>query len=139
MDVKLLVDEIESFASSKLNHKETLLMLFKCVEMSGRDELIEQTSFTAKYVRGLMRVLRDGSKNPEVKSLEHVKHDLTENMKKITLQLREIISDAPEAERTDFEKQYLGLNAESFSNLNSLLADLEWTKIYLNEMKRAKR
>lgn len=138
MKIELIVDEIEKFSNTGLNHKDALAFLIQSAQAAGKAELIEQAAFTAKYVRGLMRVLKDGAKNPEVKSLDHVTKDLTDNMKKVTAQLKEIASTAESAYLKDFENTYLRLNSESFSNLNSLLADLEWTKIYLNDLKRKK-
>ena len=52
------------------------------------------------------------------------------------------VSQIPDSLRTDaysvvrFESTYFELTQESFINMNELLADLEWAKMYLNEIKR---
>jgi hypothetical protein len=83
-----------------------------------------------------MRVLQKGSSNPDVESLENVKTDLTENMKKTVEQLRELTSDGPETDKTYFEENFLQMSPDAFQNLNKLLQDLEWTKKFLNDLKR---
>ncbi|HKJ82350.1 MAG TPA: hypothetical protein VJ954_10025 [Ignavibacteriaceae bacterium] len=133
-----LVKQVDEFSDNKLSVRDDLHRLFAVCLNEKNDKLFEETIFTAKYVLGLMRVLQKGSSNPDVDSLENVKSDLTENMKKIVGQLRELTSDGPETDKNYFEENFLQMSPDAFQNLNKLLQDLEWTKKYFNDLKRNK-
>lgn len=132
----LLINEINTFSQGKLNRKDDLLKLFDLIKETHREHLLEEISFTAKYVMGLLRVLKAGVNNSEVKSLEHVKQDFSANMKKITEELKKVIADADEGTKQYLGAEYLQMTQEGLRNLNLLLSDLEWTKKYLNSQKR---
>jgi glutamyl-tRNA reductase len=131
-----LVKQVDEFSDYKLSVRDDLHRLFSVSLNEKNEKLFEDTIFTAKYVQGLMRVLQKGSSNPDVESLENVKTDLTENMKKTVEQLRELTSDGPETDKTYFEENFLQMSPDAFQNLNKLLQDLEWTKKFLNDLKR---
>jgi hypothetical protein len=101
------------------------------------NKLFEDLVFTAKYVQGLMKVMKMGQENSEVKSLEHVKVDLTKNMEKVVEQIRQIVAGSSQSDRDYIEKNFLQMTADAFKNLNELLSDLDWTKRYLNDFKRS--
>jgi len=131
-----LVKRVDEFSNFQLQKRDDLQRFF-AISMEGKNyKLFEETIFTAKYVLGLMRAMKKGASFPEIESLEHVKKDLTENMEKISGQIRELISSASEIDNNYFEEKFLKLDADSFLNLNKLLEDLEWTKKYFNDLKR---
>ena len=131
-----LVKRVDEYSNFQLQKRDDLQRFF-AISMEGKNyKLFEETIFTAKYVLGLMRVMKKGASFPEIESLEHVKKDLTENMEKISGQIRELISSASEIDNNYFEEKFLKLDADSFLNLNKLLEDLEWTKKYFNDLKR---
>ena len=102
-------------------------------------EVFNELIFTAKYLKGLLRVVNKAPGIPEVESIEHVKADISENMKKVIDQLRSILSGSEVNTINFFEENYLSLNQNSFSNLNLLLADLEAIKKYLNHLKHSQQ
>jgi hypothetical protein len=57
-------------------------------------------------------------------------------MGKIVDQVKEIINNADDQVKEHFEDNFFVMSHEGLTNLNELLADLEWAKMYLNEMKR---
>lgn len=138
-DATSFVNEINTFSEGKLNRKDDLQKLLNLLTETHQEKLIEEISFTAKYVMGLLRVLKAGVNNSEVKSLEHVKQDFSANMKKITEQLKSIINNADKETGKYFEAEYLQMTQEGLKNLNQLLLDLEWTKKYLNSQKRQEK
>ena len=98
--------------------------------------IFDDLCFTGKYINGLLRVLKTGNTNPEVKSLDHVKKDLSDNMEKVIAQLKEITLNSSEEVKIDFEKKYFSLSPEAFTNLTDLVSDLDVLKKYLNHLKR---
>jgi hypothetical protein len=136
MEYNNIVEEIEEFSNHKLKRKNDLKTLFEISSVHNKTRLLEDLCFTAKYILGLQRILKKGSMNPEIGNLEKLKEDYSDNFNKAVGQIKEILIPAPEQIKTHFNKNYLELSGESFSNLNNLLEDLEWAKMYLNKKKR---
>ncbi len=130
------IEAIQKFSGFKLRRREDLLSLLKICSTSEKQNLFEELIFTAKYVSGLIRVLTEAPMNPEVKGIENLQSDYTENLKKLTGQLKELIRDSDERFDSRFTITYLELTQSSLQNLNELISDLDWTKMYFNAVKR---
>jgi len=136
MNAENYTEEINDFSEQKLKRRDDLKTLIEICFTNEKPVLLEYLSFTAKYIRGLERVLKKGSMNLEIRNLEQIKQDYLSNINKSVEQLKEIISLANTNEKNYFEETYLKLTQEGFKNLNELLEDLEWTKMYFNDQKR---
>lgn len=131
------LDSAEEFTNSILLQKEDLTIIIKESYKNNKAEIFEELCFTGKYVNGLMRVMKIGSSNPEVKSLDHLKKDLSDNMEKVISQLKEITLKSSFEVKEEFEKKYFKLSPESIRNLSELVSDLDTLKKYLNYLKRS--
>ncbi len=131
-----LLKEVENFSKILLPNKNDLLLIFteglKAENFKSFNDLI----FTAKYVQGLKRVIDKGASMTDVNNLEDVKKDLSENLVSLVDILKEYNTSMPDENKEKFEYDYLKMNSDCLSNLNNLLKGLEWTKIYLNDLKR---
>lgn len=137
-DAITFCDEVEKFSENKLLVKSDLqTLVFAAVNLLNQ-ELFFSIAFTAKYVQGLLRVIQQAGTNPEINNLQQIKTDLTENMEKISGDLRTLLAGSSSEIKAAFEAKYLALTSESFANMRKLLNDLEWVKIYQNQLKRAK-
>ncbi|OGU28223.1 MAG: hypothetical protein A2057_00340 [Ignavibacteria bacterium GWA2_35_9] len=136
MNTANLVEEINVFSEQKLKRKNDLKILLEMSFKNEKSVLLENLSFTAKYIRGLERVLKKGSMNPEISNIEQIKQDYTNNIKKSIDQIKELISFADTEVNSYFEEKYFKLTQEGFQSLSELLEDLEWTKMYFNRQKR---
>ena len=136
MNTANLVEEINVFSEQKLKRKNDLKILLEMSFKNEKSALLENLSFTAKYIRGLERVLKKGSMNPEISNIEQIKQDYTNNIKKSIDQIKELISFADTEVNSYFEEKYFKLTQEGFQSLSELLEDLEWTKMYFNRQKR---
>lgn len=136
-DSRELLKKVDEFSNFKLLRRDDLQIIFTEGVKKENIKLFEDLAFTAKYVQGLMKVMKIGQENAEVKSLEHVKIDLAKNMEKVVDQIRQIIVGSSQSDKDYIEKNFLQMTALAFSNLNQLLSDLDWTKKYLNELKRS--
>jgi len=130
------LNEVEEYTGNPLNKKEDLKKIIGFVKEGKNEKEFNDLVFTAKYVCGLMRVINNASAIPEVTSLEQIKSDLNENIKKGVGMLKEIISFSADDQRDYFENTYFSLTAQNFSNLSKLFSDLEAVKKYLNYQKR---
>jgi hypothetical protein len=130
------INDVEKFSKDKLKRKAELIRIYEEALKSNNEKLFDDLAFTAKYVQGLMRVVKSGSVNPDIKNLDSIKKDFTDNMNKVVLKIKELISSADENLKIHFEQTYFELSQQGFVNLAELLSDLEWTKIYLNDSRR---
>lgn len=131
-----IINEVEKFSRSRLKRKIELLRIYEEAVKYSNIKEFEDLAFTAKYVQGLLRVVKSGTANPEINNIEMMKNDFSDHMKKAVDQIRGIISNGDEILKQHFENTYFELTQESFINMSELLSDLEWAKMYMNEIKR---
>jgi len=136
LDDKNFLKGVEDYTGSLLLRKDDIHRLIEVVVVEDKEEEFEQLTFTAKYVCGMMRVVKNTTSMPEVRSIEQIKSDLNENMKKGIEQLKEIIASSNGNEKDYFEKTYFSLTTQNFNNLTQLFSDLESVKKYINYLKR---
>lgn len=131
-----LLDNAEDYFKIILNKKSDLILIINAFNLHNGLKEFEDFCFTGKYLFGLFRVLKDSSNFPEVKSIEPIKKDITDNVEKITTQLKSISIDLDETNWNRMEKDYLELSQNSLQNLQALFEDLNDIKKYLNFLKR---
>ena len=136
MTDKNFLTGVEEYTGSLLQKKEDIKKIIELVVAEKKEEEFEKLVFTAKYISGMMRVLKNAPGIPEVSSIDHVRKDLNENMKKGIEQLKEIISSGSESVGDYFNKMYFNLSTQNFSNITQLFSDLESVKKYMNHLKR---
>jgi len=127
---------VEDYTGGLLQKKNDITQIIKIAVTKDKLELFEKLIFTAKYICGMMRVVKNAPGIPEVNSIDQIKSDLNENMKKGIEQLKEIIATSSETEKAYFDRTYFMLTAENFSNITQLFSDLESVKKYMNHLKR---
>ena len=128
--------DVENFAGKLFNRKDDLKIILEAFNRDDKIEDFEKLTFTGKYVNGLFRVLNSSIKIPEVESVDHIKKDLSENMEKVILQLKEITSKMNAEDKKKIEDNYLQLSHNSLQNLQQFVEDLDNIKKYLNHLKR---
>jgi hypothetical protein len=127
---------VEEYTGSLLLKRDDVIKLIDITVNEKKEQEFEKLTFTAKYICGMMRVVKNASAIPEVSSIDRIKNDLNENIKKGIEQLKEIIATRSETEKDYFDITYFTLTAENFSNLTQLFSDLESVKKYTNHLKR---
>lgn len=133
-----MVDEIETFSRNTLMRKEDLRKLLQAGSQNNMKKILEDLCFNSKYVQGLFRVLKKAAENAEVQNVGQIRADITVGLEKVKDDIKQLISDTEEADRKHFSETYLQLTQNSLFNLTELMSDLEWTKKYLNQVKRSK-
>ncbi|MCU0405616.1 MAG: hypothetical protein MUE91_02885 [Ignavibacteriaceae bacterium] len=128
--------EVEAFTGSLLLKKDDIVKLIEVVVAEKKEVEFEKLTFTAKYICGMMRVVKNAPGIPEVSSINHIKSDLNDNMKMGIDQLKELIAFSDADMKNYFEKAYFTLTTQNFTNLTQLFSDLESVKKYINYLKR---
>jgi hypothetical protein len=131
------VNAVEKFSKSKLKRKAELLRIYEEALKFKKESLFEDLTFTAKYVRGLLRIIKSGKINPGSDNIDRIKEDFLDNMNKIVKMIKEILYGAGDDLNLHFDQTYFESSQEGFLNINELLSDMEWVKIYMNNEKRA--
>lgn len=130
------VSAVEKFAKHPLNRKAEMIVLYEAAVDSNQIDIYRELCFTAKYLLGMIRVIKDGGTNPQVNNLDQVKKDFSENMNKAINQIQQITSGLNEQQKKYFEEELFTKSHSGLTNLNELLADLESAKLYMNYLKR---
>ena len=133
---KNFLKAVEEYTGSKLQKNEDIVKLIEVVVSEKKEEEFEKLTFTAKYICGMMRVVKNAPGIPEVSSINQIKSDLNDNMKKGLDQLKELIAFSNADMKDYFEKAYFTLTTQNFTNLTQLFSDLESVKKYINYLKR---
>jgi len=130
------VDGIEEFSGSKLRRKIDLLRIYEEAQQNDELKLFEELLFNAKYVMGLLRVVQSSSNVPDIKNLDQIKKDFSENMEKVINELKALIKPGTDDLQKYFQDTYFELTQENFIHLSELLSDLEQAKKFINNAKR---
>ncbi len=130
-----LLDETESFLNRSLSNKSDLKLILKAYNQIGSYSDFEDLCFTGKYLNGLFKVLEKSTDLPEVKNVDYIKSEISENAKKLMDKLVELNAALTEEERSGITKKYLQLTQNSIQNLKSLAEDFDDIKKYLNYLK----
>lgn len=136
LDDKNFLKGVEEYTGSLLLKREDVIKLINIAVINQREEEFEKLTFTAKYICGLMRVVKNAPGIPEVSSIDQIKNDLSENIKKGIEQLKDIITTSSDSKKDYFDKTYFTPSTLNFSNLTQLFSDLESVKKYINHLKR---
>jgi hypothetical protein len=134
---KSFLDEVEKETGGILKNRTDIAKLLEICVTGGKEKEFEDLIFTAKYIQGLMRVMKKAQTIPEVQSVDYIKSDFTNNVKKIIEQIRNLFGEKDDESKIYFEEMYLSSRQHSFENLILLLIDLELIKEYVNIMKRS--
>lgn len=131
-----LINETEEFLKRSLKKKDDLRIILNSFIQKNKFEDFEKFTFDGKYLNGLFRVLRDSPNLSEVKSVDHIKKDISETIEKMISKISEVADSLNENEKAALKKNYLELSQDSLKNLQTLSEDLDDIKKYLNYIKR---
>jgi hypothetical protein len=129
---------VDEFAKGKLNNAEDLTRLTEIIYRIEKENLLEDISFSAKYAQGLLKIIQNRNNNFEDEYFEKIKIEYTTAVKNVRGILEEIINNGSSFIKNIFKEKYLSMTHESLQNLNLLIDDLSWVKVYNNDVKRSK-
>ena len=131
-----ILDNIDSFSKNKLKQREDLSRLIEIAIQQNKMNKLEEITFSAKYVQGLLKIVKSRSEDIDPEYFIKIEKEYLENLQKLKRSLAELIYEAGSFYRGIFEEKYFSLTQGSLQNLTDLCSDLNWTKMYFNELKR---
>ena len=134
--IRVLVEEINKYSSNQLKRKKDLETIIDLSYSDDNEQYLKELTFTSKYVQGLLRILTLGTSNSELQNISIIKKDISTNLEKIREKIEQIIFNSDDQTKQYFRENYLRLSQDNLLNLIELINDLEWTKKYLNYLKR---
>lgn len=128
--------KVDEFSNSRLKNAEDLTRLSELFFKEDKFYLLDDLAFSAKYAQGLIKIIRDRSNNFEDDYFDKIRVEYTEAIKKMRSVIEEILDGSSSFIKEIFSDKYLSMTHESLNNLNQLIDDLSWVKLYLNDQKR---
>jgi hypothetical protein len=137
------VFDIKDFSGSKIKNEKDIAVLIECSSAPGKQKLLDDAIFTAKYLNGLGKILHSNmsaiakaeKEKIEENAEEKIKNEFKQNLMTLRTQIREIIDEAPAEDKNYFEQKYIIMNQQSMINLTTLIYDLAWVKKYINSIR----
>jgi len=76
------LEKVENYSGNQLNRKEDVGRLINIVRECGEEEEFENLVFTAKYICGMIRIVKNEHDASNAGNMDLIKADLNENIKK---------------------------------------------------------
>ncbi|MGE5430377.1 MAG: hypothetical protein ACM3QX_04845 [Syntrophomonadaceae bacterium] len=130
-----IIEEVETLSNNKLKMKDDLLRIIALSINGGSVSVLEDTAFKAKYLQGLFGIIQRGESSIDEEVFKRYMAEYLENIEGIKKNLGSIIESAGSFYRNIFTEKFFSMTQESISNLNRLIYDLGWYKIYMNDQK----
>lgn len=129
-------DGLVNFSRGKVKNEDDIKRLIELAIKENKLNDLEEIAFSAKITKGLLRIIQNRENTIEDEYFEKIKKEYSENIQKVKIGLEELINHGSDFIKNIFNEKYFLLTHESLANLNNLCGDLEWVKMYLNDIKR---
>lgn len=129
-------DGLVNFSRGKVKNEDDIKRLIELAIKENKLNDLEEIAFSAKFTKGLLRIIQNRENTIEDEYFEKIKKEYSENIQKVKIGLEELINHGSDFIKNIFNEKYFLLTHESLANLNNLCGDLEWVKMYLNDIKR---
>lgn len=127
--------KVSELAENRLQRREDLELLIDTAIKQNKISLLKELSFQAKFSDGLLRVVQKKENTVDeayfIKAVEEYKNSI----EKVRAVLEELLSNASEFIKSVLTEKYLRLSQVSLANLNSLCSDLNYLKLFFNDLK----
>ena len=129
-------DGLVNFSRGKVKNEDDIKRLIELAIKENKLNDLEEIAFSAKITKRLLRIIQNRENTIEDEYFEKIKKEYSENIQKVKIGLEELINHGSDFIKNIFNEKYFLLTHESLANLNNLCGDLEWVKMYLNDIKR---
>ncbi|MCF8260748.1 MAG: hypothetical protein K9J12_08240 [Melioribacteraceae bacterium] len=135
-DASEFVSKVSEFSKNSISNKEDLTRISAIVINNGLEQEFEKLVFNAKFLQGLLRIIRNKDNSIDAEYFEKVTGEYHMGLEKIKSGLKNILSYSDEFYRNIFEEKYMEMTHKGMANLTGLCDDLSWVKMFLNNEKQ---
>lgn len=130
-DITELIENINNDTGQKLRYQYEISLLINTSLNNSLHEEFKELLFSAKYVKGLKKVLADRTINRD-KYMENMFEEFNLNLQKVIEMMKLIVEKADNVDRKNFNDKYFSLDHQSIVNSLELIEDLSICKQYFN-------
>jgi len=145
-----IVNDLIRFSGSKIKNPDVIAALIQITANSSKEKLFYDLQFSAKYLNGLGKILQsnvaittqkkpgeNGGPMPTAEEARlKVMNEYKSNIIRFQNYLKDILLDADENDRVEFEEKFLALSRTAMVNLTTLIYDLSWLKKFFNSKRK---
>ncbi len=111
----------------------------RIIELSfqfSMQEDLERLAFSGKYSNGILNVIKKGGSTFEEEYFVKIKKEYAQSLDSVKDALKPFLEKMSDFVKDIFTEKYFTLSQPSMKNLSDLCSDLNYLKIYLNDLKR---
>lgn len=135
LEAEKICNALEDLSKGKLKYREDLLRIIELALHNDKMNMLEELSFNAKYLQGLVKIIQTRSDVVDQEYLTIVEKEYTEGITKVKSIIQNILENSGSFLQTIFQEKYFTLTPQSLSNLNNFCNDLSFLKLYFNDLK----
>ncbi|HMQ68813.1 MAG TPA: hypothetical protein PKA90_09590 [Ignavibacteria bacterium] len=130
-NTKTLIEEINDKTQKPLKNIYEVSVIIENTGNENKAGLFKDLIFTAKYVKGLKKVLSGQVVNKD-DFMERMFEEFNKNVLKFSEYLKDSVESSDEKTKTHFSRKYFELNHECLLNTMELIEDLSMCKEFFN-------
>ena len=138
LELKSILNKLDELSDGKLKFRDDIEKLVDTAIADNKMKLLEEISFTAKFIQGLLSIIQKKDDTIDPAYFEKAVGEYTEAVSGIKNQLEELISANSEFYKSIFSAKFFSMTQASLQNLNYLCADLSYLKLFFNDLKYSK-
>jgi hypothetical protein len=127
---------VERLSGGKLSRKQDLGLLIDVAYSAGKESLLADVSFHAKFVARTYRIMK--RIGPGGEGYDRLSGEFTAGIERVRELTRSLLLSAGEADQHRFEQTYGALTPQALQDLLALCGDLSWYKNNLLEHRTLK-
>jgi hypothetical protein len=131
-----LFNSVLKMSHHKIKRGEDLKRIIETAYQFDLKDELEQLAFSGKFSNGLFKIIQAGGGTFEPEYFEKIKVEYTESLQEVKNRIEKILEKSSDFFSGIFREKYFTLSHEALKNLADLCADLNYLKIYINEIKR---
>jgi len=136
--IEQILNSINNLAKDDIRNKEDIRRIIESALEHDQTNLLRELSFQAKYLQGLLKIIKTKNEVIDDKYFINVRTEYTEGIKKVKELLEKIIEPESQFIKNIFNEKYFQLTHHSMSNLTNLCNDFSYVKLYFNDLKTEK-
>ena len=130
-----LIKKVEELSGGHLNQPDDLKLIIESAIGQNEIPLLEELSFHAKFLTGLLRVIQRRDSTIDEEYFQKAAGEFQNSVENIRAVFEKLLSGSTEFIRSVLTEKYLRNSQGSLANLNSLCSDLSYLKLYFNDQK----